>query len=201
MRDRNRAEFFRFGEESVEKMEDGPVFDADRFVERIGLRGERPGFPVVESIAFRPFEQAGEAQLQYGIPVRHGVFIIGPELSQPGRVAAVDLLFFFRCEEFRHPRLNRRGYEGGEEWFCRTGGNAGKTVTGGEFDLYFSEDFGERSGLGQRRGQGLSLEKTPVERSRQNIQRHSWRVVVKGGIDEFPLQIISFAGKITVLHG
>ena len=46
-----------------------------------------------------------------------------------------------------------------------------------------------------------TLEKTPVERSRQNIQRHSWRVVVKGGIDEFPLQIISFAGKITVLHG
>ena len=109
---RGRLEFFRLGDEAIEKMEDGPVFDLDRFEERIGLRGGWPGFPVTALIAFRPFEQAGKSQLQHGVPVRHGVFVIGPELSQPGRIAAVDLLFFFQREELRHPRLNPWGHEG-----------------------------------------------------------------------------------------
>ena len=150
---------------------------------------------------FRPFEQAGKSQLQHGVPVRHGVFVIGPELSQPGRIAAVDLLFFFRREELRHPRLNPRGHEGAQKRFCRTGGDTGKTIAGREFHLHFIKEFGKCVGLCQRRGQGQFLEKTLFQTSLQKVQRHSWGIVVKGGIDEFPLQIISFPGKVTVLHG
>ena len=105
---------------------------------------------------FRPSEQAGKSQLQYGVPVRHGVFVIGPELSQPGLIAEINLLLFFRGEKFRHSLLNLRSHPACQKRFGGTGGDAGEAVAYGEFDLNFVEHLGECMGFCQRAGQGRS---------------------------------------------